>query len=70
LGKYKQVRAALALQLIRQRPDQQIFTILKQHGRAAVVLPDNVKSEVRTMKEELDCSVCWRSFRFDLGVST
>jgi type I restriction-modification system DNA methylase subunit len=36
------VRAALALQL---NFLQHIFTILKQHGRAAVVLPDNVLFE-------------------------
>ncbi len=38
------MRAALALQLIPRLRDQHIFTILKQHGRAAVVLPDNVDS--------------------------
>src|SRR5207302_8124951 len=39
LGEYKQVRAALAFQL---NFVQHVFTILKQHGRAAVVVPDNV----------------------------
>ncbi len=42
LGEHEQVRAALALQL---NFLQHIFTILKQHGRAAVVLPDNVLFE-------------------------
>jgi type I restriction enzyme M protein len=45
---------------------QHIFTILKQHGRAAVVLPDGRKSERKMMKEE----VCWRLIRFDLSVPT
>jgi len=42
LGEHEQVRAAPALQL---NFLQHIFTILKQHGRAAVVLPDNVLFE-------------------------
>jgi len=42
LGEHEQVRAALALPL---NFLQHIFTILKQHGRAAVVLPDNVLFE-------------------------
>ena len=41
LGEHEQVRAALALPL---NFLQHIFTILKQHGRAEVVLPDNVLS--------------------------
>ncbi len=42
MGEHEQVRAARALQL---NLLQHIFTILKQHGRAAVVLPDNVLFE-------------------------
>jgi len=38
LGEHEQVRAALALRL---NFLQHIFTILKQHGRAAIVVPDN-----------------------------
>src|SRR5439155_26161635 len=42
LGEHEQVRAAPALQL---NFLQHVFTILKQHGRAAIVLPDNVLFE-------------------------
>src|SRR5207249_10899452 len=42
LGEHEQVRAALALQL---NLLQHVFTILKQHGRAAIVVPDNVLFE-------------------------
>ena len=38
LGEHQQVRAAPALQL---NFLQHVFTILKQHGRAAIVVPDN-----------------------------
>jgi hypothetical protein len=39
LDQHEQVRAGLALQL---NFLQDVFTILKQHGRAAIVVPDNV----------------------------
>ena len=42
LGEHQQVRAAPALQL---NFLQHVFTILKQHGRAAIVVPDNVLFE-------------------------
>jgi N-6 DNA methylase len=42
LGEHKQVRAAPALQL---NFLQHVFTILKQHDRAAIVVPDNVLFE-------------------------
>src|SRR6266487_533882 len=42
LGDHEQVRAALALQ---HKVRQHVFTILKQHGRAAIVVPDNVLFE-------------------------
>src|SRR2546427_2121864 len=41
-NEYEQVRAAPALQL---NFLQHVFTILKQHGRAAIVVPDNVLFE-------------------------
>jgi type I restriction-modification system DNA methylase subunit len=41
-GEHQQVRAARPLPLNFLQP---IFTILKQHGRATVVLPDNVLFE-------------------------
>jgi len=42
LGEHEPVRAAPALQL---KFLQHVFTILKQHGRAAIVVPDNVLFE-------------------------
>jgi len=42
LGEHEQVRATPALQL---NFLQHVFTILKQHGRAAIVVPDNVLFE-------------------------
>jgi len=42
LGEHEQVRAGAALQL---NFLQHVFTILKQHGRAAIVVPDNVLFE-------------------------
>jgi len=42
LGEHKQVRAAPALQL---NFLQHVYTILKQHGHAAIVDPDNVLFE-------------------------
>ena len=39
------MRAAPALQLIPPLRDQHVFTILKQHGRAAIVVLDNVLFE-------------------------
>src|SRR5215467_16300206 len=42
LGQHEQVRAAPALQLNFLQP---VFTIPKQHGRAAIVVPDNVLFE-------------------------
>jgi type I restriction enzyme M protein len=42
LGEHEQVRAAPALQL---NFPQHVFTILKQHGRAAIIVPDNVLFE-------------------------
>jgi type I restriction enzyme M protein len=42
VGQHEQVRAAPALQL---NFLQHVFTILKQHGRAAIVVPDNVLFE-------------------------
>jgi N-6 DNA Methylase len=42
LGEHEQVRAAPALKL---NFLQHVFTILKQHGRAAIVVPDNVLFE-------------------------
>ena len=42
LGEHQQVRAAPAFQL---NSLQHVFTILKQHGRAAIVVPDNVLFE-------------------------
>ena len=42
LGEHEQVRAALAFHL---NFLQHIFTILKQHGRAAIVVPYNVLFE-------------------------
>src|SRR5438309_2196317 len=42
LGDHEQVRAAPALQ---RNFLQHVFTILKQHGRAAIVVPDNVLFE-------------------------
>jgi type I restriction-modification system DNA methylase subunit len=41
-GEHEQVRAAPAFQL---NFLQHVFTILKQHGRAATVVPDNVLFE-------------------------
>jgi type I restriction enzyme M protein len=42
LREHEQVRAAPASQL---NFLQHVFTILKQHGRAAIVVPDNVLFE-------------------------
>ena len=42
LAEYEQVRAVPALKL---NFLQRVFTILKQHGRAAIVVPDNVLFE-------------------------
>ena len=39
LGDHEQMRAAPALQLIPRLRDQHVFTILRQHGRAAIVVP-------------------------------
>ena len=59
LGEHEQVRAAPALQL---NFLQHVFTILKQHGRAAIVVPDNVLFEGgagETIRRRLlhDCEV-------------